>query len=93
MPGKRIMNDARKIEGRKYKYRDKGIVEDDRGRVAGMWLRKRKGRVETILFEKPIQKEKPYKIEHKTITIDGKTYKNYPVKVFIEVNNLTHWNK
>ncbi len=87
------MNDARKKEGRTYKYREKGIVEDERGRVAGMWLRKRKGQVETILFDKPIKKEKPFRVVRKTITIDGKTYQDIPVKVFGEINNLTHWNK
>ncbi len=74
-------------------FREKGVVEDRNGRVAGFWIKRRKGRRETYLFEKPIKRVKPYRVERKTIMIDGNPVHDVPVKVYPLVNSLTHWGK
>jgi len=87
------MHDNTENEQSKLNFLDRGVVEDDRGMVAGFWIRGRKGKREIHLLEKPIKRKKPYRIERKTIMIDGKPVHDYPVKVYRQMNNLTHWGK
>ncbi|RJO65847.1 MAG: hypothetical protein C4523_15035 [Myxococcales bacterium] len=76
-----------------YIFRERGVIEDADGRVAGMWVRHRKGRKEMYFFTKPIKKRRPYRLEHKTIVVDGRVMENVPVRVYPLVNSLTHWGK
>jgi len=74
-------------------FKPLGVVEDKSGRVAGFWIRKRKGKKEVYLFEKAIRRVKPYRVEYKTIMVDGRPVHNVPVKVYPLVNSFTHWGK
>ncbi len=74
-------------------FQPQGVVEDLQGRVAGFWIRRRKGVRDTYLFEKPVARVKPYRLEYKTIMVDGEVYHDVPVKVYPEINSLTHWGK
>jgi len=74
-----------------YRYLPRGVVEDENGRVAGMWIKTRRRR-EVFLFEKPIEKRAvPYTIVHRDITVEGRLYQHFPVKEYIEINALNHW--
>ncbi len=73
--------------------KERGVVEDGCGRVAGFWIRGRRGRQKTFLFEKPIKRADPYRIERKTISVDGRTFYNVPVKVCPPASSFTHWGK
>jgi len=76
-----------------YRYLPRGIVEDESGRVAGMWI-KGKRRRSVFLFEKPVEKRVvPFNIVHKDITVEGRTYRDFPVKEYISVNALNHWGR
>ena len=75
------------------RYKKKGVVENGEGLVAGFWIKQRKGHRETFLFEKPIKRVKPYRIEHKTITAGGKVFRDVPVRVYPLMNSLNHWGK
>lgn len=86
-------SDFSEIEQLKLNFLDRGIVEDDEGLVAGFWIRGRKGKREIHLLEKPIKRRRPYKVERKTIMIDGKPFHDCPVKVYPQLNSLTHWGK
>jgi len=74
-------------------FRDKGVVENQKGLIAGFWIRDRKGKKEIHLFAKPIKRTRFYRIEHKTIMVDGHPVHDVPVKVYPLVNSLTHWGK
>ena len=75
-------------------FLEKGVIEDHKGRVAGFWIHKRKGNGKEVhLFEKPIKKVKPYRVEYKTIMVDGKPVENVPVKVYPMMSSFTHWGK
>ena len=74
-------------------FRDKGVVETPKGLIAGFWIRDRKGRREIHLFAKPIKRTRFFRVERKTITVDGQTIHDVPVKVYPLVNSLTHWGK
>ena len=76
-----------------YQYLPRGVVEDGQGLIAGMWLKRRHGEVETMLFERPIKRTDPFGVELKDIVVDGRVVENFPVKVFKEINNFTHWGK
>jgi len=74
-------------------FKDRGVVEDLDGKVAGFWIRGRKGKRTLYLLEKAVKRTKPYRIERKTITVNGQEIPNVPVKVYPLVNSLTHWGK
>lgn len=74
-------------------FRDKGVVETPNGLIAGFWIRDRKGKRETHLFAKPIKRTRFFRVERKTIVVDGQAIHDVPVKVYPQVNSLTHWGK
>lgn len=70
----------------------RGIVEDAAGRVAGFWVRGRKGRRHLYTFARPIEREAPYRVEEKDILVDGEPHR-VPVRVYPLVDSLLHWGK
>ena len=76
-----------------FRFLPRGVVEDAKGRVAGMWIKNRRRR-DVFLFEKPIEKRpEPFTVIYRDINVDGCVYRNFPVKKYVEVNALNHWGR
>lgn len=89
---KRIYENKRGEKDR-YLFKQGGIIETVEGKVAGFWIKDKKGRRQSHLFEKPIAKEKAYRVERKNVVIDGVLHRDFPVKVYPLVNGFTHWER
>jgi len=78
----------------KLRYLPRGIVENEEGLVAGMWIRGKKDKREVFLLDKPVKRTKSaYRIVHKSVSIDGELRHDVPVKEYISVNAVNHWGK
>jgi hypothetical protein len=74
-------------------YKTNGIVETTDGLVAGFWIRTRRGKRAHLLAQPIKRKARPYRIERKTIMVDGQPFEDVPVKVYPQCNSFSHWNK
>ncbi len=78
----------------RHRFLPRGIVEDEQGRIAGMWVRDRRGRKRAYMLEEPVERVRNRaKVVTKNIIVDGRELHNVPVQVLPEVNAFSHWNK
>lgn len=85
------MNETTRSENLVFARR--GLLETADGRVAGLWVRTRRGR-RVHLFTHPIRRARAEsRVERKTIYVDGKPVHDVPVTLCPPGTSLIHWGK
>lgn len=73
-------------------FKPRGVVEDPTGRVAGFWVRRKRGR-EVFLLTRPVARQPLTRRVKKTITVEGRVFPDVWVEEIPLLNSVSHWGK